>query len=166
MKCAPGKGARNQVNWCAVAVSRSSLTSPATVQDVTPPLRRSLPQLSRETWAALVALCERTYPNEACGWIASPDIVRPATSGTRDSFAFSDEDLLAFIDASRSATPPVVLFHSHPDGDASLSITDHRALALHPLPHLVIAVAGGRAHSATLYTWRNAALRPIANMTL
>jgi proteasome lid subunit RPN8/RPN11 len=129
-------------------------------------LRRSLPRLSRATWTALVALCERTYPNEACGWIESPDVVRPATPGSRDSFAFSDEDLIAFVDASRSASPPVLLFHSHPDGDASLSITDHRALALHPLPHLVIAVAGGRAHTARLYTWRHAALHPIATMTL
>jgi proteasome lid subunit RPN8/RPN11 len=136
------------------------------VPDNAPSLRRSLPQLSRETWASLVALCERTYPNEACGWIASPDIVRPATAGSRDSFAFSDEDLLALVDALRGATPPVMLFHSHPDGDASLSIADHRALALHPLPHLVIAVAGGRAHSATLYTWRHGALHAIANMKL
>jgi proteasome lid subunit RPN8/RPN11 len=139
---------------------------PATPPTATPSLSRSLPQLSRATWASLVALCERTYPNEACGWIASPDIVRPATPGTHDAFAFSDEDLLAFVDASRSASPPVMMFHSHPDGDASLSITDHRALALHPLPHLVIAVADGRAHSATLYAWRHAALRPIAKMKL
>lgn len=127
-------------------------------------LHARLPLLSRATFTSLVALCERTYPREACGWLASPDLLRPATSGTRDRFAFSDEDLLAFIAASRSSSPPVLLFHSHPDGDTALSIADHQALALHPLPHLVIAVAGGRAHAATLYTWRRGALTRAADL--
>lgn len=106
-----------------------------------------------DTWRELIALCERAYPNEACGWIAGA--VRAATTGERDAFAFSDEDLLAFIAASRSEAPPRVLFHSHPDGDAELSARDRQALALHPLPHLVVAVAGGRAHAATLYDRRD-----------
>jgi proteasome lid subunit RPN8/RPN11 len=80
--------------------------------------------------------------------------VRAATVGGRDTFAFSDDDLLALVAAMRSPSPPIALFHSHPDGDAELSTRDREGLAHHPLPHVVVAVAGGRAHRATLYEYR------------
>lgn len=112
------------------------------------------------TWRDLAALCERAYPREACGWLA--ETIRPATPGGRDAFVFSDDDLLALVAATRSPSPPRLLFHSHPDGDATLSAADHAALALHPLPHVVVAVAAGRAHAATLYAWRDGAHVPVA----
>lgn len=112
-------------------------------------------------WDALIAVCESAYPNEACGWIASgplgADVVREATVRGRYAFAFSDEDLVAFVVASRSSAPPQALFHSHPDGDAEMSSTDRDQLSLHPLPHVIVAVAAGRAHAATVYEWRDGA---------
>jgi proteasome lid subunit RPN8/RPN11 len=118
-------------------------------------------------WRELVAVCERAYPDEACGWIvdgeharvgakASPGArMREAARGGRDAFAFSDDDLLALVAAMRSPAPPCALFHSHPDGDAGMSAADRAALALHPLPHVVVALAGGRARAATMYAWRD-----------
>lgn len=108
------------------------------------------------TWRELVAVCERAYPNEACGWIGGAS-VRVATTGSRDAFAFSDDDLLALVAAMRSPAPPIALFHSHPDGDAALSTRDRAELALYPMPHIVVAVAGGRARAATLYEHRGGA---------
>jgi proteasome lid subunit RPN8/RPN11 len=105
--------------------------------------------------ATLTPICERVYPREACGWIA--DGVREARPGTRDGFAFCDDELIALARGDARA-----LFHSHPDGDADLSARDREALALHPLPHLLVAVAGGRAHAATLFGWRDGAHVAIA----
>jgi proteasome lid subunit RPN8/RPN11 len=118
--------------------------------------------IDTNAWRALVAACERAYPREACGWLAASG-VREATTGGRDAFAFSDDDLLALVAAMRSAAPPRALFHSHPDGDAGLSAADRASLALHPLPHVVVAVAGGRAHAATVYAWRNGAHHAVAH---
>jgi len=108
-------------------------------------------------WDELIALCERAYPNEACGWIAGDNSIREATTRGRYAFAFCDEDLLAFVVALRSSAPPLALFHSHPDGDAEMSATDRDELSLHPIPHVVVAVAAGRAHTAILYEWRDGA---------
>ncbi len=105
--------------------------------------------------ATLTPICERAYPREACGWIA--DGVRAARPGTRDGFGFGDDELIALTRSDARA-----LFHSHPDGDAELSARDREALALHPRPHLIVAVAGGRAHAATLFGWRDGAHVPIA----
>ncbi|HUQ05583.1 MAG TPA: Mov34/MPN/PAD-1 family protein [Kofleriaceae bacterium] len=123
-----------------------------------------LDSITHDRWRALLGACERAYPNEACGWItiAADARVREATTGGRDTFAFSDDDLLAFVRASRSTTPPWALFHSHPDGDSEMSTVDRAALALHPLPHVIVAVAGGRARAATLYAWRDGAHDPVA----
>ncbi len=131
--------------------------------------------IGEAVWTALTTACEHAYPDEACGWVADrapasrgvTGPVRAATGGARGRFSFSDDDLLAFIAATRGSMPPRLLFHSHPDGDATLSAVDRAALApagvvLHPLPHLVIAVAGARAHRATLYTWQAGAPVPIA----
>ncbi len=112
------------------------------------------------TWRELATVCERAYPREACGWLV--DTVRTATPGGRDAFAFSDDDLLALAAAMRSPSPPRLLFHSHPDGDATFSAADRDTLALHPLPHVVVAVAAGRARAATLYAWRDGAHVAIA----
>ncbi len=119
------------------------------------PAAMTVAMIDDATWRELAALCERAYPREACGWLA--DTIRPATVGDHDAFAFSDEDLLALVAATRSPSPPRLLFHSHPDGDAELSAADRDALALHPLPHLVVAVAAGRARAATLYAWQGGA---------
>jgi proteasome lid subunit RPN8/RPN11 len=120
-------------------------------------------------WPELLAVCERAYPDEACGWItgttAGAPSVQVATTGGRDAFVLSDDDLLALVAAMRSPTPPVALFHSHPDGDAELSARDGAGLALYPLPHVVVAVAGGRAHAATLYAYR-AGQRPNAHLAV
>ncbi len=120
--------------------------------------------ITEDAWATLSDLCEQAYPREACGWLAGTDpdrldTVRPAATGGRDHFRFSAEDLLALAAATRGATPPRALFHAHPDGAPTLSAADRAALApggvvLHPLPHLVVAVAGRRAHAATLHGWR------------
>jgi proteasome lid subunit RPN8/RPN11 len=117
-------------------------------------------------WRELVGVCERAYPDEACGWIAGEHArvgatagpgarIREAARGGRDAFAFSDDDLLALVAAMRSPAPPRALFHSHPDGESGMSAADRAALALHPLPHVVVAVAGGRASAADLYAWRD-----------
>ena len=123
--------------------------------------------IAAAAWTELIARCEQAYPREACGWLAgadpvAADRVRPAATGDRDRFAFTDDDLLDLVAATRGPATPRALFHSHPDGDAVLSPADLAALApggvvLHPLPHLVVAVAGGRAHAAALYAWAGGA---------
>ncbi len=122
-------------------------------------------------WTALVAQCEAAWPDEACGWLAGDAALatdlHPAAIGGRDQFGFADDDLLALTRAYRHGPRPRLLYHSHPRGPATLSAADRGALApagvvLHPLPHLVIAVAERRATAATLYDWRDGEPRVLA----
>lgn len=134
----------------------SPVAAPAAAAAVDDAGARALAALAAPaTWAAVTALCEATYPREACGWIDDAG-VRPAAPGDRERFAFADDDLLALAAASRGPRRPRLLFHAHPDGDLALSDADRAALApggvvLHPLPHLIVAVAGGRAHAAAVH---------------
>ena len=110
-------------------------------------------------WRDVTAVVEGAYPREGCGWITGGE-VHAAAGGVLDGFAFADRDLLDLTRAQRSA--PVVMFHSHPDGDDSLSPADVAGLALQGLPQLVIAVAGGRARAAALWQIVDGAARLLA----
>src|SRR5687768_17387774 len=98
--------------------------------------------------ARVYEAAERAYPREACGWIAGEE-VRQVDGGTEHGFAFGDA---ALIELART-DGVIAIFHSHPDGDVTLSEADVEGMRLlGGLPQLVIAVAGGRARAAAM--WR------------
>jgi proteasome lid subunit RPN8/RPN11 len=87
------------------------------------------------------------WPKESCGWIQR-GIVRRADNiaATSDEFSFAPADLLTFANECDSSTPPVALYHSHPNGDTRLSTVDiRRALTAfgpaYPVAQIVIAGA-------------------------
>lgn len=108
--------------------------------------------IAPQVWNEVIEIVERAYPDEGCGWIVGHE-VREARGGRRDGFRFGDDDLIEMAKVKGE----MVVFHSHPDGDADLSAADVAAMApegvvLLPVPQLVIAVAGGKARVAAL--WR------------
>ncbi len=98
--------------------------------------------------ARVYEAAERAYPREACGWIAGEEEVRNVDGGTERGFGFGDA---ALIELAR-AEGVIAIFHSHPDGDVTLSEADVEAMRLFGgLPQLVVAVAGGRARAAAMW---------------
>ncbi|MBK9031799.1 MAG: Mov34/MPN/PAD-1 family protein [Myxococcales bacterium] len=107
-------------------------------------------------WPAIVAAVE-AEPGEVAGWIAAA--AAAVTTVALDlAGAWTDGALVALARAARGPTPPLTLFHSHPEGRAALSAHDVRAWAptgtpLWRWPQLVVATRGGRATAAALYAW-------------
>lgn len=112
-------------------------------------------------WPALVAAVEADPAREVAGWIDAGAVHTVGSFG-RDGFALGDEALLALMQAGRGPTPPLALFHSHPDGRASLSDADRAGLPFESWPQLVIALRGARAVEAALFAWRGNAPREVA----
>ena len=116
-------------------------------------------------WPAIVAAVEAD-PGEVAGWIAAA-AAAVTTVALDAAGAWSDDALVALARAARGPTPPLTLFHSHPEGRAALSSSDRRAWAptgtpLWRWPQLVVATRAGRATAAALYAWPRAAPAPAA----
>nr|WP_228530880.1 MULTISPECIES: Mov34/MPN/PAD-1 family protein [Myxococcaceae] len=116
--------------------------------------------------AEICRLLERAYPEEGCGVVleGSEDLrataLRNAAAGDpRLGFAFEPGEWLALCRAADARGERVAcVFHSHPDGAASLSAADRAAAApggqalLPGTLQLVVAVNAGRA--GELRAWR------------
>jgi len=116
-------------------------------------------------WPAIVRAVDGEA-DEVAGWIAAaaPPVTRVALTAAG---AWTDAALLALVAATRAGRPPLALFHSHPDGRASLSAADVAAWAptgtpRWPWPMLVVATRDRRATAAALFAWPVAAPAPRA----
>jgi proteasome lid subunit RPN8/RPN11 len=117
-------------------------------------------------WPALVRAVEAER-GEVAGWITGDDQVLIVERGDHDRMMWPDVALLALVAAVQRGQIPRVMFHSHPDGRAALSIADRAAWAptgtpLHGTPQLVVATRRGRAVAATLFAWPTHAVEPSA----
>ncbi|MBP6628240.1 MAG: Mov34/MPN/PAD-1 family protein [Kofleriaceae bacterium] len=103
--------------------------------------------------AALAAHAVRACRNAQLDGGAGADHPTAPERGADTAYVIAGDDLLAFARGFDAATPPVVIYHSHPNGRAYFSATD-RAVALspwgdgpaYPVQHLVVGVsasAGG-----------------------
>jgi proteasome lid subunit RPN8/RPN11 len=119
--------------------------------------------VTEQAWRKVIEVVERAYPREACGWLAGGgDEVREVEGGGEHGFAFGDA---ALIELAR-ADGVTAIFHSHPDGDETLSAADVAAMELlGGLPQLVVAVAGGRARTAAMWTLERGAVTEVGRWT-
>jgi [CysO sulfur-carrier protein]-S-L-cysteine hydrolase len=120
-----------------------------------------------------------TFPAECCGWLAGPKggstvtIVRQCVnaqgSGThptapdrsaKTAYVFTGEDLMALNHSFDTNQPAMVIYHSHPNGQAYLSSTDRTVAAspwgngpAYPVQQLVIGINARQVVEATLFDW-------------
>ena len=117
---------------------------------------------------AVAAVLTEAYPAEGCGWLLEQDDqwhVRPVRNQlsadvARHRFVMADRDLIATVrEADRIGARLAVMFHSHPDGPASVSAHDLRAWAplgvpLYPKAAILIgAVRASGVNAWQGYRW-------------
>ena len=119
------------------------------------------------------------FPYECCGWLEgswegySAIIARPcdnrqsegnhptASDRTAESaYVIEGEDLLELNNKLDTANPPVVIYHSHPNGRAYLSETDRQVATSpwgdgpsYPVQQLVIGIDENLVVEAALFAW-------------
>lgn len=120
-----------------------------------------------------------TFPAECCGWLAGPkggtvvsavrQCVNAQASGTHPTtpgrgsetaYVIRGEDLMELNRSFEGESPALVIYHSHPNGQAYLSPTD-REVAMspwgdgpaYPVQQLVIGIDADRVVEAALFAW-------------
>lgn len=126
----------------------------------------------------------RAYPAECCGWLAGPrggaraEAIRPCENvqasgehpsdperGAETAYVIAGRDLLELARSLDGEHPPVVIYHSHPNGQAYFSATDRDVATspwgdgpAYPVQQLVVGVSAARAVTeAALFAWSDPA---------
>ena len=129
----------------------------------------------------------RAFPAECCGWLAGPrpdnaangvaadlhPCVNDQDSGNHPTVAdrtaerayvFSAADLLELNRSLDGDRPPLVIYHSHPNGQAYFSPTDRQVAAspwgdgpAYPVQQLVVGIDDRRVVEAALFAWSDEA---------
>ena len=121
----------------------------------------------------------RAFPNECCGWLAGNkqdfrvDRVRPcenaqdggqhptaADTAAERAYVIAGDDLLTLARDLDGPTPPLVIYHSHPNGRAYFSQTDQVVATspwgdgpTYPVQQLVVGIDQTRVVEAALFDW-------------
>jgi len=123
----------------------------------------------------------RTFPAECCGWLAGAkdgslaSIVHAcfndqaagnhpikAERGAETAYVFNTEDVLALNQSVDGKEPAMIIFHSHPNGQAYLSETDREVATspwggpAYPVQQLVVGIDRERVVEAALFGWSDA----------
>lgn len=130
------------------------------------------------------------FPNECCGWLTGPrdseEVARvrratnayaPATHPTASdrtaetAYVIDGDDLLDLNRTLDGEEPPLVIYHSHPNGRAYFSETDRRVATdpwgdgpAYPVKQLVVGIDANRVVEARLFEWDDSVKRfePVA----
>ena len=120
----------------------------------------------------------KAFPAECCGWLSGTsldevDCLRQCankqsegnhpTASERNSttaYVIDGDDLLALNATFESASPALVIYHSHPNGKAYLSDTDRQVATspwgdgpAYPVQQLVVGIDEHRVVEAALFAW-------------
>jgi adenylyltransferase/sulfurtransferase len=124
----------------------------------------------------------RSFPAECCGWLSGPSDGNPAAdirpcvndqdSGNHPTvsertaeraYVFSSQDLLDLNRSLDGDRPPLVIYHSHPNGQAYFSPTDRQVAAspwgdgpAYPVQQLVVGIDDARVVESALFAWSEA----------
>ena len=135
--------------------------------------------IDRSLLESIYCEARASFPNECCGWLAGPRTGNAATvihpcvndqdSGNHPTVAdrtaerayvFSASDLLELNRTLDEDNPPLVIYHSHPNGQAYFSPTDRQVAAspwgdgpAYPVQQLVVGIDGDRVVEAALFAW-------------
>jgi len=127
---------------------------------------------------AVCAEARKAFPAECCGWLTGAaddevDAIRPCsnqqaagdhpTAADRDAetaYVIAGDDLIAFSKAFDGPAPPRIIYHSHPNGRAYFSTTDHEVATspwgdgpAYPVQQLVVGIARERVVEAAMFAW-------------
>ena len=135
--------------------------------------------INRDILEKIYALAREGFPYEICGWLSGNPVnglvtdIRPAKNvynqknhpvvnnrTLETAYVISPEDLLELNNEFDSSVPPLVLYHSHPNGQAYFSETD-RIVATdpwgggpsYPVQQLVIGINSEEVVEAKLFDW-------------
>lgn len=129
------------------------------------------------------AHAREAFPAECCGWLAGPrdgdavTMARPCRNaqsqgihptasmrGEETAYVFSTEDVLAFNQGIDSDDPPLIIYHSHPNGRSYLSNVDMENATdpwgdgkMFPVQQLVVGIDAERVVEAKLFDWSDEA---------
>ena len=135
--------------------------------------------IDRSLLESIYLQARASFPNECCGWLAGPRTGNVATdvhpcvndqdSGNHPTVAdrtaerayvFSAADLLELNHTLDGDHPPLVIYHSHPNGQAYFSPTDRQVAAspwgdgpAYPVQQLVVGIDEHRVVEAALFAW-------------
>ena len=124
----------------------------------------------------------RSFPAECCGWLSGPSDrstavdIRPcmndqdsgnhptvADRTAERAYVFSAQDLLDLNRNLDSDQPPLVIYHSHPNGQAYFSPTDRQVAAspwgdgpAYPVQQLVVGIDENRVVESAMFAWSDA----------
>ncbi len=133
----------------------------------------------RELLLGIFAEARRSFPAECCGWLAgtrnsnAADELRPCANDqdagnhpiaadrtAERAYVFSAQDLLELNRTLDGDRPPLVIYHSHPNGQAYFSPTDRQVAAspwgdgpAYPVQQLVVGIDDRRVVEAALFAW-------------
>lgn len=135
--------------------------------------------IGRELLERVYREARNSFPEECCGWLAGPRDENSATdihpcvndqdSGNHPTVAdrtaerayvFSPRDLLELNRTLDDERPPLVIYHSHPNGQAYFSPTDRQVAAspwgdgpAYPVQQLVVGIDETQVVEAALFAW-------------
>lgn len=121
----------------------------------------------------------KSFPAECCGWIsgekdehravrlrschnaqADGDHPTQAERSTDTAYVIAGDDLLALNRELDGAEPPKAIYHSHYNGKAYFSETDHQVATspwgdgpTYPVQQLVVGISADRVEEAALFAW-------------
>lgn len=124
----------------------------------------------------------RCFPAECCGWLAGDrkghevNAIRICHNAQEESahpsadersaetaYVIAGADLVALNKELDGLSPAKIIFHSHPNGRAYFSETDHRVATspwgdgpMYPVQQLVVGIDGERVVEAALFAWSDA----------
>ena len=136
-------------------------------------------QIPQDILVQVYAHARKAFPAECCGWLAGPrggdgvTTARPcdnaqsqgihptaAMRGAETAYVFSKEDVLAFNEGIDSEEPPLIIYHSHPNGRSYLSNVDMENATdpwgdgkMFPVQQLVVGIDAERVVEAKLFDW-------------
>lgn len=121
----------------------------------------------------------KSFPSECCGWVAGPkdkavakrlrtctnaqvdgDHPTQAERGADTAYVIAGADLLALNRELDGDEPAKLIYHSHYNGRAYFSKTDHEVATspwgdgpLYPVQQLVVGLTAERVEEAALFAW-------------
>ncbi len=134
---------------------------------------------SREVLESVYREARSSYPAECCGWLAGPKSQDVATrlrtctnaqaSGDHPTqadrtvdtaYVIGGADLLALNRELNGEEPAKLIYHSHYNGRAYFSETDHQVATspwgdgpVYPVQQLVVGIGPRRVEEAVLFAW-------------
>ncbi len=138
--------------------------------------------ISDELLKSVYIEARNSYPAECCGWLTGDrsgsyvDYIRRCDNdqssgnhptqperGVETAYVFSSSDVMELNQSLDTEHPALIIYHSHPNGQAYLSDTDREVATspwgdgpAYPVQQLVVGIDDSRVVESALFTWSDA----------